>query len=124
MELADLHARPMAPGGVRATSVAAYKAEGAAKQRNSQAALVLQVMRDAQAREGVTNFTCREIVERLGRARPDLYFHPGNVSARLVDLKKSGKVVVSDLKRCCTVSNSRRECEVVMLPMHQERLVP
>ncbi|MGB4061910.1 MAG: hypothetical protein WBK26_17030 [Burkholderiaceae bacterium] len=124
MELADLHARPVAPGGVRATSVAAYNAEGATKQRNSQAALVLQVMREAQTREGVTNFTCREIVERLGRARPDLYFHPGNVSARLVDLKKSGQVVVSDRRRCCTVSGSRRECEVVMLPLRQERLVP
>lgn len=124
MELADLHARPVAPGGVRPTSVAAYNADGARQQRNSHAAMVLQVMREAQAREGVTNFTCREIVERLVRAHPDIYFHPGNVSPRLVELKKCGLVVVSDRRRCCTVSSSRRECEVVMLPMRQERLVP
>lgn len=122
MEYADLHARPAVPGGVRSTSMQAYKADGAEDQRNGQAAMVLKVMRTALISEGVATFTCRELVQRLCQLFPDVYWHPGNVSARLVDLKKNGQVLVCDTRRRCTVSNSGRECEAVMLPMRQERL--
>jgi hypothetical protein len=122
MEYADLHARPATPGGVRPTSVLAYRVDGAEAQRNGQAAMVLQVMRDALISEGVATFTCRELVARLCQVYPVVYWHPGNVSARLVDLKKTGQVVVCNTRRRCTISNSGRECEAVMLPMKQERL--
>lgn len=122
MEYADLHARPAVPGSVRSTSIQAYKADGAEDQRNSQAAMVLKAMRSALISEGVATFTCRELVARLCQQFPGVYWHPGNVSARLVDLKKSNQVLVCDTQRLCTVSNSGRKCEAVMLPMKQERL--
>lgn len=122
MEYADLHARPAVPGSVRPTSMQAFVVDGAEAKRNNQAAMVLEVMRKALISEGVATFTCRELVQRLCQAYPVVYWHPGNVSARLVDLKKSNQVLVCDTRRLCTVSNSGRECEAVMLPMRQERL--